>query len=91
MEVININGTSRFTVPKGYDSWLDYWEKQTGLSALKCGTWGCMSFHGLVGAHVQKANSTDKRYYITPLCRNCNNRVGIFTVTTPLVPVPSNL
>ena len=47
MEVININGTSRFTVPKGYDSWLDYWEKQTGLSALKCGC-GFVSLFNLV-------------------------------------------
>ena len=89
--VTNINGSSRFPVPKGYNSWLDYWEKQTGRKALKCGASDCVSYLDLVGAHVQKANSTDKSYYITPLCRRCNNRIGVFLVTTQLVPVPSNL
>lgn len=26
-KVMNVNGTSRFSVPSGYNSWLDYWEK----------------------------------------------------------------
>lgn len=89
--VKNVIGPSRFSVPRGYTSWLDYWEKHTGMKGLMCGVEGCISFYDLVGAHVQKVNSTDKRYYITPLCSNCNNRIGVFTVTTPLVPVPSNL
>ena len=45
----------------------------------------------LVGAHVQKANSSDKSWYITPLCKACNQRTDEFDVFWDLVPVPSNL
>ena len=89
-KVKNVVGSSRFPVPFGYSSWLDYWEKQTGESATSCGTCG-MFAAAEVGAHVQKADSTDKRYYITPLCRRCNQRTDEFYVNTKLVPVPSNL
>lgn len=88
--VKNVNGTDRFNAPPGYLSWLDYWQKQTGCTAYICGNTLC-NRRDLVGAHVQKANSTDKSYYITPLCRACNNRTDHFKVDTVLVPVPSNL
>ena len=90
MRVRNIKGTSRYKDPYGYESWLDYWCKHRH-KVFVCTSCDKVCCHDLVGAHVQKANSTDKRYYITPLCRSCNNRIGVFTVTTPLVPVPSNL
>jgi uncharacterized protein YmfQ (DUF2313 family) len=90
MKVKNVNGSSRFPAPSGYNSWLDYWEKQTGVSKSVCGVTGC-SNKDLVGAHVQKAGSTDKSYYITPICRACNQRVDEFDVVWQLVPVPSNL
>lgn len=90
MKVRNVNGTSRF-IPRGYNSWLDYWEKQTGKSATICSANSCWGTD-LVGAHVQKVNSTDKCYYIVPLCRQCNQRTDEFEVNQYLlVPVPSNL
>lgn len=89
-KVKNVNGTSRFPVPSGYDSWLDYWEKQTGKTVSICGVRGC-SDSDLVGGHVMKVNSTDKHYYITPICRSCNTRTDEFYVCWDLVPVPSNL
>ena len=88
--VKNAVGSSRFPAPSGYSSWLDYWERQTGESATSCGRCG-MFVAAEVGAHVQKADGTDKRNYITPLCRRCNQRTDEFYVTTQLVPVPSNL
>ena len=57
-KVKNVNGTSRFSVPSGYNSWLDYWEKQTGKTVSICGVRGC-SDSDLVGGHVMKVNSTD--------------------------------
>jgi len=89
-KVKNVNGSSRFPAPSGYDSWLEYWEKQTGEKKSVCGALNC-SNRDLVGAHVQKANSTDEDYYITPLCRSCNQRISDFDVVWQLVPVPSNL
>lgn len=90
MYVKNVSGSSRFSAPKGYSSWLEYWETVTGRVAFSCGTSGCRH-KDLVGAHVQKAYGPDQRWYITPLCRSCNGRSDIFNVTTELVPVPSNL
>lgn len=89
-KVKNVIGSSRFSAPTGYSSWLEYWEKQTGKSTTICGASGC-SNKNLVGAHVIKANSTDKSYYITPLCSSCNQRDDEFDVFWQLVPVPSNL
>lgn len=89
-KVKNVNGTRRFSVPSGYNSWLDYWEKQTGKTVSICGVRGC-SDSDLVGGHVMKVNSTDKHYYITPICRSCNTRTDEFYVCWDLVPVPSNL
>lgn len=37
IKVKNANGSSRFRIPLGYDSWLDYWEKQTGAKMSICG------------------------------------------------------
>lgn len=88
--VKNVNGTSRFTAPDGYDSWLDYWEKQSGKHALYCSATDCPHSTNLVGAHVQKVDSTDRCYYIVPLCNACNQRTESFYVDTQLVPVPSN-
>lgn len=90
IKVKNANGSSRFRIPLGYASWLDYWEKQTGLKMSICGCKNCNNTD-LVGGHVIKANSTDKHYYITPICRSCNNRTDEFYVYWDLVPVPSNL
>ena len=70
MYVKNVNGSGRFA-PRGYDSWLDYWKAQTGENPYYCAADNCLGTD-LVGAHVQKANSTDKNWYIVPLCKSCN-------------------
>lgn len=89
-KVKNVNGSGRFTPPYGYSSWLEYWEVQTGRTASVCGAYGC-SNEDLVGAHVQKSDSSDNKWYVTPLCRSCNNRTDEFEVYYELVPVPGNL
>lgn len=90
MFVKNVNGSSRFPAPKGYRSWLEYWESHTGKKARRCGVDGCNG-SDVVGAHVEKVFGPDHHWYITPLCKSCNERTDIFDVTTELVPVPSNL
>lgn len=92
-KVKNINGSSRFASPTGYNTWLDYWEAQTGRSAWSCSATDCHEIgrSNLVGAHVRKVNSIDQNWYIVPLCRRCNNRIDEFYVNETLVPVPSNL
>lgn len=90
IKVKNVIGSSRFPSPSGYNSWLDYWEQKTGKKAYFCAATDCWA-QDLVGAHVQKVNSADRRWYIVPLCRGCNNRTDEFYVNETLVPVPSNL
>jgi hypothetical protein len=90
-KVKNVNGSSRFPKPQNYDSWLEYWERQTGKKARSCSAVGCGARTDLVGAHVQKAYGDDKHYYIVPLCSACNQRADTFDVEAELVPVPSNL
>ena len=93
MLVKNVNGSSRFSSPAGYDSWLEYWEDKSGKTASRCSTTDCKlsGRNNLVGAHVQKAYSSDKSWYIVPLCKSCNTRTDVFEVDAQLVPVPSNL
>ena len=90
--VKNVNGSSRFAAPNGYASWLDYWEKKTGITATRCAATDCLKYGrwNLVGAHVQKVGGYDKHWYIVPLCGSCNHRTDEFYVDLPLVPVPSN-
>ena len=90
MYISNVAGSSRFAKPKGYSSWVEYWEAQTRQSAYFCSADNCMRTD-LVGAHVQKAYSADNKWYIVPLCSSCNKRTDTFNVSATLVPVPSNL
>lgn len=89
--VKNVNGSDRFLRPAGYASWLDYWERQVRQRATHCFAFDC-NRTDLVGAHVQLANSSDRHYYIVPLCEKCNHRPDTFFVEeSALIPVPSNL
>ena len=49
-------------------SWLIHWEKNCGRNIPSTCRVIICSEKKLVGAHVKKANSTDKNHYIVPLC-----------------------
>lgn len=70
MKVKNINGTSQTKCMCG--SWLAHWKKFSGQNTEYCTEKSCTN-KDLVGAHVQKANSTDTNWYIIPLC-NAHNQ-----------------
>ncbi|KAA6329914.1 hypothetical protein EZS27_021331 [termite gut metagenome] len=91
--VYNVKGSSRFPIPSGFKSWLDYWKKHAERPALFCSNVACGSKNNLVGGHVRKATKTDGKYYIVPLCDECNNynNEDKFKVTSVFVSVPSNL
>jgi hypothetical protein len=86
VKVKNLNGTSD-KQPKGYDTWLEFWEGKTGKTADHCGATDCnvKGRSNLVGAHVKKVGAGDDSHYITPLCKGCNQRTDEFYVDTELV------
>jgi hypothetical protein len=74
MKVVNINGTSQNTCKCG--SWLEHWKKFSGQTISKwCSEEKCIKAPE-VGAHVQKDSSTDKSWYIVPLCNDHNGQTG---------------
>jgi len=74
MKVNNVNGTSDSSCKCG--SWLDHWKKFGGGSVpTYCPVEQCLE-KDLVGAHVQKDSSTDKSWYIVPLCKKHNGETG---------------
>ncbi len=50
------------------DSWLNHWEKFSGLKADLCSEINCVKME-VVGTHVIKLNSDDRKCYIIPLCK----------------------
>lgn len=71
MTVYNINGTADNKCSCG--SWKQHWINYSGTSwPHYCCVRGCMH-RAEVGAHVQKANGSN-RWYIAPFCSSHNNK-----------------
>ncbi len=89
MNVKNINGTSSYQCRCG--SWLDHWKKFS-RSALPshCAEKSCM-VKPEVGAHVQKDSSTDKNWYIIPVCSKHNMKAGDMGIMDSTILVSANV
>ena len=79
MKVKNIDGSSKAPFkqpPQGYDSWIAYYKNMLNYSDSKnlcCANIDCSKKNKkIVGAHVRKVDSNDKKWYIVPLCISCN-------------------
>lgn len=74
MKVNNVNGTSANTCRCG--SWLEHWKIFGGGTLPSwCAEKSCTK-KPMVGAHVQKDGSTDRSWYIVPLCDDHNRQTG---------------
>lgn len=78
MKIKNINGTSQTTCRCG--SWLKHWEKFSSQTTVFCPVNGCLN-KDLVGAHVQKAEGADTKWYIYPLCNSHNQSKEVLQVS----------
>ncbi len=87
MKLKNINGTSDTTCSCG--SWLKHWQKFSGQTTDYCQVNGCTK-KDVVGAHVQKANSSDNKWYIYPLCNTHNQATGELDVSDSYTLVSAN-
>lgn len=72
IKVKNKNNTSNKIPPKGYGSWLAFWEDKTGIAPKFCKMKDCTN-DAEVGGHVIKAGEGAKEY-ILPICKSCNNQ-----------------
>lgn len=84
IKVKNLIGTSKekyATPPKGYSSWLDYWEKKSEKVSMFCECKECFEL-AKVGAHVIEDNSECRKWYIVPLCNKCNKKEAAFYVAS---------
>lgn len=86
-EVCNVVGSTEDAPPSEYDSWLDYWEKNTSNTVQDFFT--CPSCNktkqikvlndkgemvdGAVGGHVENQNGES---FICPICKKCNDGKG---------------
>lgn len=89
MRVNNINGTSENTCKCG--SWIDHWKNFSGQSIPSyCPEKSCTA-KPEVGAHVQKADSSDSSWYIIPLCKTHNSQTNkSLDVSDTIKLVPAN-
>jgi hypothetical protein len=90
MRVNNINGTSATTCACG--SWLKHWERFSHQSLPSyCPEKTCTQ-KPEVGAHVQKDSSTDRGWYIVPLCKKHNGETGkSIEISDSVNPVSANV
>lgn len=71
MLVKNKINTSNEALPRGFNSYLEYWEEKKNRRIEKCSNLVCKK-DAKHGAHVFRKN-TGKFTYIVPLCAECNN------------------
>lgn len=82
-KIQNCNGTSRYSNPKGYDSHLEKCVAKCtpkyGPGPFNCSV--CGKNPAEVGAHIKFPGRKDMKQYLTPMCKGCNNKSGIFDVS----------
>ena len=79
-QVKNLHGTSDNSPPIGYSTWKEWWEHKKGKKFYYCSNSVCLN-KAEVGAHVQKHSSSDRKWYIVPLCIMCNKKTDEFEVS----------
>lgn len=68
-------------------NWLDFWKTETDKELNCCRVVGCTS-KATDGAHVQLDATTNRKWYIVPMCHRHNCQHGAhYTVYGPLVPI----
>ncbi|AEW85175.1 hypothetical protein B0A78_12095 [Flavobacterium columnare NBRC 100251 = ATCC 23463] len=87
-KVKNINGTSDNNCKCG--SWLQHWKKYSKQDVDSCSEKSCSEKKDLVGAHVQKSDSSDMSWYIIPLCKTHNKSTDDLEITTSRKLVSAN-
>lgn len=69
-KVKNVQG--HYTVPAGYSSWLNYWERNMTKTAVVCQKNGCKKSEDLKGGHVHFVGD-EETVYLVPICHEHNH------------------
>ena len=85
--ITNVPGTSDLTCTCG--TWKQHWINFSGHSTSHCSVIGCQGEFE-VGSHVRFVEPRDKKVYILPLCKDCNQRTGILEVLNVINPVSAD-
>lgn len=72
-------------------SWLAHWERVAGRTAYFCSERFCCVSLGLVGAHVQIADASDRSWYIVPLCAKHRADDAAVDISDGVKPVSANV
>jgi hypothetical protein len=87
-KIKNINGTSDYSCKCG--TWLKHWSNFSKQPTPQyCVEKTCRNTD-LLGAHVQKANSSDSNWYIVPLCNSHNKSSGELDISDSCTFVSAN-
>lgn len=81
--VKNVMSSSVMPPPQGHSTFLDYWEKTTGISGSRCAHEIC-DREATHGAVATLAFSSDRRRYVFPACETCARRTEMLYVKGPL-------
>ena len=92
--VHNVLDTKDEPIPEGYESFLDYWEKESGQacpSECQAIDWHITANGAIadktdiVGAHVRidTIHCPDDYAWIVPLCKHCNNDGNTSSIYMP--------
>jgi len=57
------------------NSWIEHWKINSGKKVGICSALNC-SNEAEVGGHIQKRNCGDDSWYIIPICKSCNGKLG---------------
>lgn len=88
-KVINVNGISDNVCKCG--NWYAHWRKFSGYGKIFCSESSCIE-NNIVGAHVQKVNSINGKWYIVPLCPTHNRINGSLDIgSTTLISADKSL
>ena len=94
VSVHNVLDTKDEPIPEGYESFLDYWEKESGQacpSECQAIDWHITANGAIadktdiVGAHVRidTIPCPDDYAWIVPLCKHCNNDDNTLSIYLP--------
>lgn len=91
MRVKNIQNTSSLRCK--CTNWLDHWMRFTNKRIVpQCSAYNCAS-KSILGGHVIKCASTDKNWYIIPLCvkHNSSQLTDCYQLKKNIQFVPANV